>query len=170
MTPRPLKTILITLCFFLITNGVLSFESTRGAFRIDMPGVPTSEVVRHKSIIGAVLENTYSFKTKTGEYTVSYTPLPKAALLFKSDASLLKSAQKGFLKETGATLLRVRKVDVSGHAGSEMDFEIPKTSALWKGTARFLLAQDILYVVMAASDGPEADRKCFLDSFALLLQ
>jgi hypothetical protein len=138
-----------------------------------MPGKPSLEQIHHKSIVGDVKENTFSLKTKTGEYNVSYTELPGAATTFESDKALLTKAKDGFLKDSGAQELSFNKITFEGKEGRELAFQTSSQDSAVQGKARFYLIHKTLYVLMAnttkGKDGMDLiDR--FLNSFKLLSQ
>jgi len=145
--------------------------SAEGGFRVQMPGRPAFSRVVHKSIVGEVFENTFSAKTKAGEFTVSYTQLPDIALSMQSDKALLAQARDGFLRDAHARELRFDSIDLQGKEGRELAFEAPCEASLPAcfGRARFFIHEKTLYVIAAVSSAdaaPPIER--FLNSFKLL--
>ncbi|MFO1519897.1 MAG: hypothetical protein U1F57_09590 [bacterium] len=152
---------------------VFAFDSPEGGFSVKMPGKPLFQQIHHKSFVGDVKENTYTLKTKTEEYSVSYTQLPGIATTFESDQALFNKAKDGFVKDTGADEVSYGKFPFNGKQGRELVFKIDATdkSEVTTGKARFFLFDKILYVVTASTTrgvkgGAVVDQ--FLDSFKLM--
>jgi len=169
-----------TLRFFVLLLSVLflnlflpgnarSFSSAEGGFTVWMPGRPTLERIDHKSLVGNVKENTFTLKTKTEEFDVSFTELPGVATTFESNKALLTKAKDGFLKDSGAKELGFDKIPFEGKEGRELSFQIASTDT--QGKARFFLIDNILYAVVGSTTNGQKgmaliDR--FLNSFKLL--
>lgn len=170
------------LLFLILHNPNLTFIDTaqaftcaEGGFSIWMPGEPYLQQVVHKTFVGNVKENTYTFKTENEKFGSSYTELPGIALAFLSDNSLFKKAKKSFLKKMGAQETSFEKIAFSGKEGRELGFQIPSENQanLTSGKARFYIFGKTLYVVMAtAAQGAEGEALInrYLNSFKILTQ
>lgn len=159
----------------LIASPLQAFDSSEGGFNIWMPGKPTLQQVHHKSFIGDVKENTYTLKTKTEEFDVSYTDLPGIATVFESAKALFTKAKEGLLKDVGGEEIRFEKITFEGKEARELTFQIPSKGnpGLAVGKARFYLVGKRLFVVVAsttkgAKGNALLDR--YLNSFQLLPQ
>ncbi|MBF0493049.1 MAG: hypothetical protein HQM15_09755 [Deltaproteobacteria bacterium] len=174
-----MKKYILTLVILLCTYPSYSlhaFTSTEGGFSIKMPGDPTLQKVDHKSVVGKVKENTYTLKTATEEWSVSYTPLPKIALSLESNKALLNKAKEGFLKDTGAQVIRFEKIKFQGKEARDLTFQIPAQDdeSARVGKARFMLSDGKIYVLVGSSSKKvemAADLiEKYLDSFQFLAQ
>ncbi len=139
----------------MASHTVFGFTASEGHFSISMPGNPTLNQVKHKTFIGTVIENTYTLKTKTEEYTASYTILPGVATVFQSRQTLLRKTKEGFLKDTKATELKTE--------GEDLVFQVSQVI----GKARFYLIDKTIYVITANTTKPERTKIIdqFLNSF-----
>ena len=168
-----MKRIIICLCLSVLANllvhsSAYALISKEGGFSVAMPGKAKMNQVNHKSIVGDVKENTYSIKTKTDEYSASYTMLPDIALSMQSDKSLLTQAKEGFVKDSGALEISFEKIDIQGKEGRELKYTVAgqdgKESA---GIARFVISNKLLYVI-AANGANQKSVNRFINSFKLL--
>ncbi|GEM_PF-6547268 len=159
---------LTSLCFPLQT---LAFISKEGGFSVWMPGEPRLERVNHKSFAGNVVENTYTFKTESEEYSVSYSQLPDIALSLESTKALLIKAKEGFLKEAHAQEISFEKIAFVQKEARELTFQIihPNHVKDATGKARFFLVDKKMYVVMTLNIYDDKENMThFLNSFRLL--
>ncbi len=161
---------LIFIIFTLFLTTILqAFTSSEGGFSIQMPGKPRLQRVNHKSAVGDVKENTYTFKTKTAEYNASFTELPDIAVSMQSDKALIGRAKEGFIKDTGAQKTDLQPVDCQGKKGEEMTYEIQNYSSVQLGKARFCIADKKLYVISAKTSSKSLKAiDQYLNSFKLL--
>ncbi len=153
-----------------IQTSAHALVSKEGGFSIAMPGKASMNQVNHKSIVGDVKENTYSAKTKTDEYTASYTVLPDIAVSMQSDKALLTQAKEGFVKDTGAREVSFDKIDIQGKEGREFKYTLKSQNGKESsGIARFVISNKVLYVIAANSSTPNQKQVSrFVNSFKLL--
>jgi len=161
-----------TLSFFLALSffpSAYALTSTEGGFSIRMPGKAQLRHVDHKSAVGDVKENTYTLKSKSGEFNASFTELPDIAVSLQSDKALITRAKEGFIKDTGAQEMSFEDADCGGKKGKEMSFEISKENATQKGKARFCVSDKKLYVISATTQSTNLKGiDQYLNSFKLL--
>lgn len=168
-----MKRIIICLCLSLAANlfvqaSAHALVSKEGGFSIAMPGKASKNQVNHKSIVGDVKENTYTSKTKTDEYTASYTKLPDIAVSMQSDKALLTQAKEGFVKDTGARELSFEKMDIQGKEAREFKYTVlGQDGKESSGIARFVISNKMLYVI-AANGANQKSVSRFINSFKLL--
>lgn len=164
--------------FFLLFLLILplrafSFTSSEGGFSIWMPAEPSLQEIIHKSFAGNVVEKTYTVKTESQEFSVSYSRLPTLAFATQSTKALFNRAKDGFIKDTHSQELSFEKIDSAGQQGRELTFQIVNKDRIIDavGKARFYLVDRTIYVVMAIEsnyDGQEKIIRQFLDSFKFL--
>lgn len=151
----------------------LTFISLEGGFSIWMPFEPQLREIIHKSFAGLVTEKTYSVRSGSQEFIVSYSELPRIAISVVSEKALLARAKEGFIKDTHAQELSFDKIASEGAPGRELRFQIVGKDRVIDavGKARFYLVNRTLYVVAATEsnyDGEEKAIQRFLDSFKFL--
>lgn len=168
-----IKIYFIPLLLLLFSNPAFAFVSTEGGFSIWMPSEPTFKEIIHKSFAGNVVEKTYTAKTDSAVFIVSYSVLPKIAIIMESDKALLTKAKEGFLKDNHSEELSFEKALFSGKPGRELKFRILTKDNIIDavGKARFILVDKTMYVMVATEYNYDIENKIinqFLDSFKFL--
>jgi len=154
-------------------DSARAFTCSEGGFSIWMPGDPVLRDVDHKSMVGNVMEKSYTLITDSENYASSYTTLPKIAFSFLDNAALIKRAKKGFLKAYGAREVSFQKIILGGMEGGELAFQISSDNkeTTTNGKARFYLVGNRMYVMMVTANGSPAGNALmdrYLNSFKII--
>lgn len=160
----------LTMSFEALPAGAYNLAPADGGFSIQVPGKPTLSSEKHKSFVGSVTDNTYTYKGKGSTYSASYSVLPGVAVTLGGSGTIFGKARDGLLKDVGGKETSFTDTSQGGNDGKELLFEIPSAGSgpATMGKARFFLKDKILYVLVGMSPktlSPAVNN--FLNSFQL---
>ena len=153
----------------LLPHRWQTFTASDGSFSVDLPGEPKVETAQAPVDGGGVVPVTMvSVKPSSSTvYMCSY--LDDENIGRKSADDALNSARDGSLRKTQGTVVSQNRTMVQGYPALDMQARARGNSLL---DARFVIAKNRLYIIMAATTVPE-DREAktiqrIIDSFKIL--
>lgn len=150
----------------------VSFQSQDGKFAIQMPAQPAEDTETTPSIVGNVVDSTFSATSGDESFSVTYTDLPALAVAFGGSETIYNNAAGSLLKDVLGKQSSLSAATVAGQSGMELDYTAPARAGepAMVGKAWMLLVGNRLYVVNATvpATGSEADMSTFFSSFRLL--
>lgn len=127
------------------------FVPEDGAFRVEMPGVPTTQEKERGFPPFDFVSTVYTARVGDDAFGLNHTDLPRVALYFKSESSILDSARTGFLEDSNASERSFVEIAYAGHEARRLTYDIPATDAAppLLGQARMFFVKNRLYIVWA---------------------
>lgn len=148
------------------------FQSQDGKFAVQMPTQPSEDTETTSSLVGNVVDSTFSSTSGDESFSVTYTDLPALAVAFGGSGTIYSNAAGSLLKDVLGKQSSFNDATVAGQSGKELDYTAPARSGEppMVGKARMFLVGNRLYVVNATvpASGSEADMDRFFSSFRLL--
>lgn len=177
-----MRNVLLTLLAFVTLLSPLpgraaswvSFQSQDGRFAVQMPTQPSEDTETTPSMVGNVVDSTFSSSSGDESFSVTYTDLPALAVAFGGSGTIYDNASGSLLKSVLGKQTSFNSATVAGQSGMELDYTAPARAGEppMVGKAWMFLVGDRLYVVNATvpATGSEADMDRFFSSFRLLGQ
>ncbi len=162
MANRRCNRVLIALLWFSTVAGAEPYVSPDGRFSADLSGATICSTSQSDSPVGAVVTTVFLDKQPGRFLTVSYTDLPKLALLAGRDR-IFDEARDGMLQQCGGTQATWQRVDSQTR---RLLYKAPG----YRGETIFHLEKSRLYVVDVRSElniKPQMDAQ-FLQSFKII--
>ncbi|MFH1874176.1 MAG: hypothetical protein ABH859_03200 [Pseudomonadota bacterium] len=150
--------IIFSLCLF--SNKLIAdwdkFSSKPGEFSVLMPCQPQLKSKVDQTIVGKIVEHTYSCKKDSINFVLEYQDLPPLAVDLGTRRRIYRNAQKAFLKEIKGEEISSKTVNLKNFPGVELTYKTKQEF----GQARFFLVGKRLYVLQI-SGSHNADQSCF---------
>ena len=143
------------------------FESRRGGFRAQFPGVPLEGRKTMRTDIGDVVATRHTLTDGNNvTYDILYNDFPKAGVAKVEPQKLLEGARDGLLYQTRGRLDADKRIMLGNLPGREGEIATRdgmryRFRVLWAGNRLYQLL-----VITRGRPGPDAQR--FFDSFQIL--
>ncbi|MEW6280628.1 MAG: hypothetical protein AB1758_18530 [Candidatus Eremiobacterota bacterium] len=144
------------------------YRSGPGGYSVDLPGKVEESQSQVPTPIGTIPFHMAMAESGWWGYAAAYADYPAWAVEKADPKELLNGARRGALSNVGGKLVKERAIEIEGHPGLEIDFNIPDKKI--KARARIYLVKNRLYQVLAGNLESRYDEKHmnrFLDSFRL---
>ena len=128
------------------------FKSQAGRFSVEMPGTPAEKETQRKSFIGTITSRLFLAKDQNGEYTVTYSDLPRFAVSFAGHNTVFSHAKGALLMETLGKEQSYEDATLNSIRGKRLVYDLPDpagTGTDMRGEAYFFLVARRLYVIDA---------------------
>lgn len=152
-------------------DGWQPFEGPDAAFRLEMPTTPAIQSKERGFPPFDFVSTVYTARIGDDAFGLNHTDLPRVALVFKSESSILDSARKGFLEDSNASETAFTETRFVGRAARTLLYTIPATldRAALRGEAHLFFVKNRLYIVWAeVSDViPPSEVESYFGSFRI---
>jgi len=149
-------------------DGWQLFEGPGAAFRLEMPAVPSIQTKERGFPPFDFVSTVYTARIGDDAFGLNHTDLPRVALYFKSESSILDSAREGFLEDSNASETAFVASEFAGRPARTLRYDIPATEdrAALRGEARLFFEKNRLYIVWAevSEAVPPTDVERYFDS------
>ncbi len=165
--------ILASFCVLLaLTLGVSaeewsSYSLDSGSFQVEFPSRPQEDTQKNSSPLGEIESRTWTAVLGDLTYSVTFTELPRLAVVFGGSDSIYENARGDLLHHTLGKRVSWDDVSVAGHEGKTLEYRLPDDNGVQRlrGEALFVLVGNSLYVLNATGPADFDGFKKFFDSF-----